>query len=182
MELLRELNTFMLSGWGVLTSIGIVAWLIVGITLFRKIFVMGLIGCTRKEDNVFAVMYTAACILLWPIYLVWLFSGVIDIKKITKRPQVRTRYKHKVMGGVYEKLAIARHTCDVSPSYPNNMLFAVGRGKSNEPVHFYKRNDNTDYRYRGAVNYGDIIVYKDLKTNKCHLSTPEEFEQNFIKQ
>lgn len=181
MELLKELNMFMLSGWGVLTSVGIIAWLMVGIILFRKIFVMGLIGCVGKNDGPFVVMYTVACILLWPAYLLWMFTGVIDIKSAFKKAQVKVRYKHKVMGGVYEKIAMARHVIDTSPSYPNNILFAASKGKSGEPVMFYKRSDDTDFRYTSAVNYGEIVVYKDLGNNKYHLSTPEEFEQNFIK-
>ena len=87
MELLKELNMFMLSGWGVLVSVGIIAWLMVGIILFRKIFVMGLIGCVGKNDGPFVVMYTVACILLWPAYLLWMFTGVIDIKSAFKKAQ-----------------------------------------------------------------------------------------------
>lgn len=182
MELLNELDTFMLSGWGVLTMVGIVAWLAIGILLFCKIFVMGLIGCTGKGNSPFVIMYTIGCIVFWPGYLLWMISGVLDITAAFKKPQVKIRYKHKVTGGVYDKIALARHDIDISPSYPNNMLFAVGRGKSGEPVMFYKKSDDTDFRYTGAVNYGEIVVYKNLENNKYQLSTPEEFEQNFIKR
>ncbi|QBZ70749.1 hypothetical protein pETSU_168 [Edwardsiella phage pEt-SU] len=182
MELLNNLNEFIHSGNGLLLVIGIVVWLGIGMVLFYKIFVMGLIGCTGKGDTPFILMYTIGCIVFWPGYLFWMFAGVIDIKAIFKKPQIKIRHKHKVTGGVYEKIAMAKHAIDISPSYPNNMLFAASKGKSGEPVMFYKRNDDTDFRYTGAINYGDIVVYKNLENNKYHLSTPEEFEQNFIKR
>lgn len=185
MELLKELNTFMLSNWGVLTSIGIVAWLLVGIILFRKIFVMGLIGCTRREDDGFVVMYTIGCILFWPGYLAWLGWTIIpsvDWRAVFKLPPKPVYITCDGKGGKYKYIGIMSRA-PFDRTELGEAILSTGAGTcKGEILKVFNLHNGKPILYTGFTeDCGHRRIYRDTKTDQYYHRTMSDFNARMKK-
>uniref|UniRef100_A0AAU8L0L9 Uncharacterized protein n=1 Tax=Pantoea phage Survivor TaxID=3232176 RepID=A0AAU8L0L9_9CAUD len=188
METLNALNEFIRSPAGFWTMTGAVIWIIIGIVLFCKYFVMGLIGCTRKEDNAFAIIYTLGCVFLWPLYLLWMGNFIlsgIDLRKLLHLPPKPVYLTCKGKGGKYKYIGKSFHLNSIDKTNfkiagydttigagtsrgetfrvynilePDLPLFHSGFSETSEPIRIYQDVNTKQYFHRKEKDFSERMT------------------------
>lgn len=161
-----------------------IIWLGIGFLLFSKYFVMGLLGCTKKSDNLFALVYTISCILLWPIFMLWLFWGPWEFKhiffpkkKVWKNGDFVTC---EGKGGRYEVLCIAKHNNFMTTGkilMHNDISRGAGKTKGENLTLQYVKWERQFYYCGFTTDDMDRIFYVDTETGKYYHRRLKDFNK-----